>query len=306
MKIGLALGSGSARGWAHIGVIRALEQMGIRPDIIAGSSIGSLVGGVYASGNLDAFEEWVCRLDSKTIISFVDISWNGGGLIEGEKLFSYFHDHMEDREIENLDCSFAAVATDMQTGREVWLDKGLISEAIRASIALPGLFTPARSGDHWYIDGGLVNPVPVSLCRAMGAELVIAVNLNGDIVGRHLQKQHNEQEEPAEEASFLDNEFWNKTVDLFKQAMPNEKVLKNLLTPREKTPGMFEVIANSINIMQDRITRSRMAGDPPDIIIAPHLSHLGLMEFDKADIAIEEGKRSVQRMQQALKDLLIE
>ena len=306
MKIGLALGSGSARGWAHIGVIRALEALDIRPDIIAGSSIGALVGGVYASENLDAFEDWVCRLDSKTIVSFLDISWNGGGLIEGEKLFSHFHEHFKDIEIEDMSRPFAAVATDMQTGREVWLDKGLISDAIRASIALPGLFTPARSGEKWYIDGGIVNPVPVSLCRAMGAELVIAVNLNGDIVGKHLRKKHQEQEEQATETSFFDNEFWGKTVDTLKQALSKESALKELLTPREKNPGMFEVIANSLNIMQDRITRSRMAGDPPDIILNPHLSDLGLMEFDKAELAIKEGKRSVQRMEQALKDLLVE
>lgn len=306
MKIGLALGSGSARGWAHIGVIRALEAMDIRPDIIAGSSIGSLVGGAYASDNLDAFEDWVRRLDSKTIVSFLDISWNGGGLIEGEKLFSHFHEHFKDMDIERMSRPFAAVATDMQTGREVWLDKGLLSEAIRSSIALPGLFTPARSGERWYIDGGIVNPVPVSLCRAMGAELVIAVNLNGDIVGKHLRKTHKEQEEEAVEASFFDNEYWGKTVDAFKQVLSKESVLKDLLTPREKNPGMFEVIANSLNIMQDRITRSRMAGDPPDIILSPHLSDLGLTEFDQADVAIEEGRRSVQRMESALKDLIVE
>jgi NTE family protein len=302
MKIGLALGSGSARGWAHIGVIRALEDLGIRPDIIAGSSIGALVGGIYASNNLDAFEEWVLRLDSKSIISFLDISWNGGGLIEGEKLFDYFRQHLEDQDIESMECQFAAVATDMLTGREIWLDKGLMSEAVRASIALPGLFTPARAGERWYIDGGIVNPVPVSLCRAMGAEFVIAVNLNGDIVGRHVQQKNKPHAESEEEESFFDNEFWDKTVDAFKHAISRDNTLKKLLTPREKNPGMFEVIANSINIMQDRITRSRMAGDPPDIILSPRLSGLGLMEFDQAEKAIREGRRSVDRLEHVLRE----
>lgn len=304
MKIGLALGSGSARGWAHIGVIRELEAMGIRPDVIAGSSIGSLIGGAYASDNLDAFEDWVRRLEIKDIVSFLDPSWNGGGLIEGGKLFEHFSEHFQDMDIESMRCPFAAVATDMQTGREVWLNQGRLSDAIRASIALPGLFTPARSGERWYIDGGIVNPVPISLCRAMGAELVIAVNLNGDIVGKHFRKPKKAGQETEE--SLIENEFWKKTVVAIKQVVSKESVLKDLLTPREKNPGMFDVIANTLNIMQDRITRSRMAGDPPDILLSPQLSKLGLMEFDKAETAIEEGRRSVQRMEQALKDMLVE
>jgi len=304
MKIGLALGSGSARGWAHIGVIRALEEMGIRPDIIAGSSIGSLVGGAYASDNLDAFEDWVRRLEIKSIVSFLDPSWNGGGLIEGEKLFEHFSEHFQDMDIEHMRLHFAAVATDMQTGREVWLNQGRLSDAIRASIALPGLFTPARSGERWYIDGGIVNPVPISLCRAMGAELVIAVNLNGDIVGKHFRKPKKAGQETEE--SLIENEFWKKTVVAIKQVVSKESVLKDLLTPREKNPSMFDVIANTLNIMQDRITRSRMAGDPPDILLSPQLSKLGLMEFDQSELAIEEGRRSVQRMEQALKDLITE
>jgi NTE family protein len=175
---------------------------------------------------------------------------------------------------------------------------------VRASIALPGLFTPARAAERWYIDGGIVNPVPVSLCRAMGAEFVIAVNLNGDIVGRHVHQKKKALTEPAEEESFFDNEFWEKTVDAFKNAISRDATLKKLLTPREKNPGMFEVIANSINIMQDRITRSRMAGDPPDIILSPRLSDLGLMEFDQAEKAIKEGQRSVKRLEQVIRELI--
>lgn len=304
MRIGLALGSGSARGWAHIGVIRALEEMGIKPDVIAGSSVGSLVGGAYASDNLDAFEDWVRRLEIKHIVSFLDPSWNGGGLIEGEKLFAHFAEHFQDMKIEQMRLPFAAVTTDMLTGREIWLKDGKLSDAIRASIALPGLFTPARSGDRWFIDGGIVNPVPISLCRALGAEFVIAANLNGDIVGKHFREKKEEKQGPEE--ALFDNDFWNKTVDAIKQAMSKETMLRELLTPREKSPAMFDVIANTLNIMQDHITRSRMAGDPPDIILSPHLSEFGLMEFDRADVAIEEGRRSVQRAEQALKELLPE
>ena len=170
MKIGIALGSGSARGWAHIGVLKQLADMGIKPDIVAGSSIGSLVGAAYASNNLDSFENWVKGLDSKGIIQMLDITWGKGGLIEGKKLFDHFSRNMEHDDIKSLSVQYAAVATDMSTGREVWFQEGPISEAVRASIALPGLFTPAQKDQQWFLDGGIVNPVPVSLCRAMGAD----------------------------------------------------------------------------------------------------------------------------------------
>jgi len=301
MKIGIALGSGSARGWAHIGIIRALADMGIEPDIVAGSSIGALVGAAYASGNLDRLEEWVRELDSSGIMSFLDISWTGAGLIEGDKLFAHFQSTVQSLNIEDLPKRFAAVATELSTGREIWFQEGNLVKAVRASIALPGLFTPALQDDHFYIDGGLVNPVPVSLCRAMGAELVIAVNLNGDIVGKHLRKsgQTGSRESNPEESLFK-SDFWNQTLARLGQSLNRNGSLASMFKPRRKSPGMFEVIASSLNIMQDRITRSRMAGEPPDIILSPRLSHLGLMDFDKADTAIKEGRKSVEFSREAL------
>ncbi|HEX7970768.1 MAG TPA: patatin-like phospholipase family protein, partial [Thiobacillus sp.] len=185
-RIGLALGGGAARGWAHIGVIRALADAGIEPDIVCGTSIGALVGAAYVGGELDRLEAWVRSLSVQTVVSFLDFSL-GGGLIKGDRLIAFFRSHFVDRDIRDLARPFGAVATDLQRGREVWLREGTVTDAVRASIALPGLFTPARRDGVWLVDGGLVNPVPVSLCRAMGADLVIAVDLNADLLGRHLK-----------------------------------------------------------------------------------------------------------------------
>ena len=295
-RIGLALGSGSARGWAHIGVIRALEERGIKPDLVAGCSIGALVGAAYCGGQLDTLEKWVRKLSFWDVVRLMDVRMSGG-LIEGENLMTSFADKLSDKDIEDLTISYAAVATDLANGREVWLQTGPLRTAVRSSIALPGLFTPVQIDGRWLVDGGLTNPVPVSLCRAMGADLIIAVNLNSDIVGRHL-KTHVQKEPVAE------NER-----DLFSQLLKklNNEVLESRLAAWGKKkksslpiPGLFEVMASSINIMQDRITKSRMAGDPPDVLISPSLAQLGLLEFDRASEAIDEGYESVQRMESAL------
>jgi NTE family protein len=300
MKIGIALGSGSARGWAHIGILRALEEIGIKPDIVAGSSIGSLVGGAYAAGKLEEFEQWILQLDSGSIASFMDISWTGGGLIEGEKLIAFFEEKYQQRNIEDLPVSYGAVTTDLATGREVWLQKGDLGDAVRASIALPGLFTPAFKDDRWYIDGGIVNPVPISLCKAMGADVVIAVNLNGDIVGKHLRKEEKAPQKREEPDSLFKSELWDQAIAKISEKLSANETLADMFKPHKKELGMFEVISSSINIMQDRITRSRMAGDPPDVILSPRLAHFGMMDFDKADIAIQEGRKSVELNKEAL------
>lgn len=297
-KIGIALGSGSARGWAHIGVIKGLAELGIEPEIVAGTSIGALVGAAYANGQLDLLEQWALSLNWKDIVSYLDLSVLRGGVIEGEKLLELFSKHVNHSDIENMPKKFAAVATDLDTGREVWLQTGSVLHAVRASIALPGLFSPFKYSDRWLVDGGLVDPVPVSLCRAMGADIVIAVNLNGDIVGKHSQNRraHNESQQSS---------YWDKIYGQLKVRLESGKygMLSQLLGENQKTPGLFEVLAGSINIMQDRITRSRMAGDPPEITLSPRLSQLGLMEFDQAAVAIKQGQLCVQRMQSSLETL---
>ena len=297
-RIGLALGSGSARGWAHIGIIRELEAMGIKADVISGCSIGALVGGAYASGHFDALQTWVEKLTWKDIVSFLDMSVMRGGAIRGEKLLDFARQHMQENNIEDLPMPFAAVATDLEHGREVWLKEGSLLEAVRASISLPGLFTPVKRGDRWLVDGGLVDPVPVSLCRAMGADIVIAVNLNADLVGQRDKKK------PAVKAS--KNTLWDRVPEAWKSELSQRKhvLMQQLLGEQAEAPSMFEVMYGSLNIMQDRITRSRLAGDPADIILEPRLAHIGLMDYDKSEDAIAEGRRSVQRLESQLQALI--
>lgn len=303
-RIGLVLGSGSARGWAHIGVIRALADAGIEPDIVCGSSIGALVGAAHASGNLGVLEQWVRALTFWDVVRLLDIKMQGG-LIEGVTLMESFRDKIRDVDIEQLNLPFAAVATDLGSGHEVWLQRGPLLPAVRASIALPGLFSPTRIDGRWLVDGGVVNPVPISLCRAMGADFIIAVNLNSDIIGRHLAPKGKRKKETAGAET--------GRRDLFDQLLKQlnsglrERALNAWRRERhdaEAPPGLFEVLASSINIMQDRITKSRMAGDPPDILLSPQLAQLGLLEFDRASEAIEEGvacvKRQLPQLQQTL------
>jgi NTE family protein len=299
IKIGIALGSGAARGWAHIGVLNALKDMGVEPDIVAGCSIGAYVGAAYASDQLDVLEEWTKTLTWKGIINLFDLSLSKGGLIQGEKPLHFIRSKSGDPDINTLSRQFAAVATELNTGREVWLREGSLYDNVRASIALPGIISPAKINDKWLIDGGLVNPVPVSLCRAMGADIVIAVNLNGDLLNNNQANNLNISSlTPAKEQS--DETIGNMSIFERISAPIKEEVnkKKELFTSKffsqnEQSPGLIDVMASAINIMQDRITRSRLAGDLPDIIISPKFPQLGLLEFDKADIAITEGRNSV-------------
>lgn len=293
-RIGLALGSGAARGWAHVGVIRALEQAGIRPDLVCGTSIGALVGAAYAAGELERFEHWLLGLGIADVLSFMDLHLNGG-VIKGERLMAFFRRNFVDRPIEELSMPFAAVATALHTGAEVWLREGSTVDAVRASIALPALFTPVVREGRMLVDGGLVNPVPVSLARAMGADVVIAVDLSSDILGRHLDEER-EPEAPAGETS----EWLRKLQENLSALMPARE------DGAPRAPSMLDVMASSINIMQVRISRSRMAGDPPDLIVTPRLSHLGLLDFHRTSEAIEEGKHAVEAALPSLRALFEE
>ncbi|MCG8391894.1 MAG: patatin-like phospholipase RssA [Pseudomonadales bacterium] len=278
--VGLALGSGSARGWAHIGVIQALEEMGVQPQVVAGTSIGAIVGSAYVTGVLNEFGEWVKSLTVKDVFGLMDFSLSGG-MVKGEKLFNFFREHHEDPDMESLEKKLVTVATDMKSGREIWITRGKVLDAARASCALPGLFSPVKVQGRWMLDGGLVNPVPVSAARAMGADVVIAVNLNAQLVGAHLSRDTRSQvegESPTEE----ERSIWQKMMDYFSSEDGTD-------------PGFFDVVASSINIMQDRITRSRMAGDPPEVTLIPLLEDFALMDFHRAKEAIEEGRSLVKR-----------
>lgn len=288
-RIGIALGSGSARGWVHIGILRGLEAAGIVPDIVCGTSIGALVGAAYASQRLDALQEWILDINWWEILRLMKP--RPTALVEGERLMKAFSERVEDVPIESLPKIFGAVATDLLSGREIWFQKGSLMEAVRASIALPGLFSPVYQNGRWLVDGGLVDPVPVSLCRALGAELVIAVNLNNDIVGKHLRKRE-QRPEPGDWLGQLGSRLQKAIWD--RQRRQGE----------EGMPGLFDVIAGSMNIMQDRITRSRLAGEPPDVVLAPRLAQLALMDFDRAEEAIAIGMEYVKLNLPLLKDAL--
>jgi NTE family protein len=288
LRVGLALGGGSARGWAHIGVIRALEQAGIRPDLVCGTSIGALVGAAYATGELARFEQWVLGLGFKDVVAFMDLSLSSG-LLKGERLMDFFRRHFVDRPIEQLAMPFAAVATSLHTGAEVWLRDGSTVDAVRASIALPGLFAPVRREGAVLVDGGLVNPVPVSLARAMGADVVIAVDLGSDMLGRHLRADPSVDAQAGEVGEWL-RKLQNNLGALIPAHSPDEPAM----------PSMLDVLTTSLNIMQVRISRSRMAGEPPDLVVGPRLAHLGLLDFHRAKAAIEEGKRAVDRVAHSL------
>jgi len=300
-KIGIALGSGAARGWSHIGILNTLAEMNVKPDVIAGTSIGALVGAAYANNQQQQLEAWVRSLTWKEIVSFLDLSIVPGGLIQGDKLMEFARSYAPEANIEELPILFGAVATELATGREVWIREGKLLDAVRASISLPGLFKPAKRGGQWLVDGGLVDPVPISLCRAMGAEIVIAVNLNANIVGKHSRDRISKLEnEVAAKA-----ELWDRISDSFKRKL-NEgrrELLIQVLGENHDSPGAYEVLATSLNIMQDRITRSRLAGEPPDLLLEPKLSHIGLMDFDKADEAIAEGRACVEKATNQLQTL---
>lgn len=300
--IGLALGSGSARGWSHIGVIRALAEAEIKPDIVAGTSVGALVGAFWVSEHLDAFESWITRLNRIDFLRYLDFGLlSRGGFVHGKRLMDFFHEYIGGLKIEDLPRPFAAVAADLTTGREVWFEHGSLLDAVRASFALPGIFTPVKLGGQWLVDGGLVNPVPVSICRAMGARVVIAVNLNEDIVGRRrLGRKRSGLYAAVGEGS--GRKLRNRVSNVLKERASS--LIPQLLDPTVETPGLLNVLASSINIMQDRITRSRMAGDPPDVMLKPRLAHLGLLEFDRAAEAIEEGRACVKRMLPTLRSVL--
>jgi NTE family protein len=277
--IGLALGSGSARGWAHIGIIQGLEEIGVRPKVVAGTSIGALVGAVYVSGQLEEFSRWVQALSARDVFKLMDLSFSGG-MVKGERLFGFFEANHRNPDIESLEQRFASVATEMKTGREIWITKGPILPAARASCALPGIFPPVKYRESWMLDGGLVNPVPVSPCRALGADVVIAVNLNAQLVGAHLPKS-TAQDVEHEVTAKSERTLWHKAVEYLSRG-------------EGENPSFFDVVASSVNIMQDRVTRSRMAGDPPEITLIPMLEDYALMDFHRAKQAIDEGRRLVE------------
>jgi NTE family protein len=281
-RIGLALGSGSSRGWAHIGAIRALEERGVRPDVVCGTSIGALVGGAYAAGELDGLEKWVTSLAWTTVVRLMDLTWRPGGLIRGQRLFSLFRDTFKDADIGELPIPFGAVATELASGRELWLRQGKVLDAVRASCAMPGLFTPVIRAGTVVVDGGLVNPVPVSMCRALGADLVIAIDLSWGKLGPYRDRARrgvpSSNMPPAQE-----------------EAKPAD--------PR--VPSIFEVFMTSLDIVEQRVARSRLSGDPADVLVTPLLPHFATTDYHRAKEAIAEGRAAVERMGPLIEQVIL-
>lgn len=279
-RIALALGGGAARGWAHIGVLRALDEEQIEVSMIAGTSIGALVGGCYLAGKLDELESFARSLTMRRLASLLDFTIRGSGLFGGMRLTRRMQEHLEHLSIEDLDRTFVAVATEVNSGHEVWIAAGSLITALRASYALPGIFEPIKCNGRTLVDGALVNPVPVSVCRAYEEPLVVAVNLNYDLYGRSAVIKHT--------ASIQD-------LDRGRQENGAARL------------GLTGVMVQSFNIIQDRIARARLAGDPPDLALHPRLSDIGLSEFHRAGEAIERGYAEakarileIRRMQEAV------
>jgi len=286
--IGLALGGGGARGFAHIGVLRTLLAHGIEPDIIVGTSIGAVVGGCHAAGRLDVIEDWGRGLTKRGLLSYLDISLTGGGLIGGSKLAARLEEKFGNTLIEALPIRFATISTEVGTGHEIWLTRGRLVDAMRASYALPGIFPPVSLDGRWLVDGALVNPVPVSATRVFGARLVIAVNLSTDILGRSMIMA-GEGAEPAPPADPAPERGG------FRSMFGAERALKRQFAGGGRRPGIPSVMIDAFNIMQDRIARARLAGDPPDVMINPRVGHIGWFDFHRAQEAIEVGARAAER-----------
>jgi NTE family protein len=286
-SIGLALGGGSARGFAHIGVLRTLTKHGIVPDIIAGTSIGAVVGGLYAAGRLDEFEDWARQLTWRRILGYLDFNIAGSGLIGGVRLADNLTRAIAQTRVEDLPIKLTAIATEIGTGHEIWLTRGPLSEALAASYALPGLFPPVRVGGRWLMDGAIVNPVPVSAARAAGARMVISVNLNSYLSSRGTTIQNYGADDDA----------------LAVAAQPAARglrgragrILRGQFAGPPGRPRIPTVMIEAFNIMQDRITRARLAGDPPDVSINPRLGGVGWFDFHRAAESIAIGAEATER-----------
>ena len=300
-RLGLALGSGSARGWAHIGIVHALAERGFVPDVIAGASVGALVGAACAAGRLEALEQWVCTLTQRDVWRLVDTTFRGGGVMTGNRLMDAIAHAVGDAPIESLPIAFGAVAADLYTGEEIWLREGPYMAAVRASSGVPGLFAPTWHAGRWLVDGGVVNPVPVSMCRALGAEVVIAVDLSRSVTNAAKRAQRLAQqaagnghvgngtpahgpEAAASEEGVAILKKWSGLVDGLVESFRS----------RRTEPGLLEVMSSSVNIMQDRITRSRLALDPAELVLRPDLTDFQLMDFHRAREAIDIGRKHVE------------
>lgn len=306
-KVGLALGGGGARGWAHIGVLRALEEADIKIDYLAGTSVGALIGGVYATGALNQLENFANEITVDNLLPLIDVSFPNLGLIEGKQVYSFIMEYLADKNIEDANIPFRCVATNFLLKKEVVFRSGNMVDAIRASISIPGIFVPFKQGDVYLVDGGVVNPVPVSVVEDMGAEIVIAVNLNKEPKTEKAssscesnKSESNTQEEQMDETSQKVQEQQQSESGIVQNLKERYETFKNILDdcedkiddwlPDAKTGlNVFDVIGNSINMMEQQVTQVNMMEYPPDLLIEPDLRDCGIFDFHEAQSTIKKG-----------------
>jgi NTE family protein len=289
--ISLALGSGGARGLAHIGVIHWLEENPrFRIRSIAGSSMGALVGGIYAAGKLDVYEEWVTALTKRDVFRLLDFAYSWSGLFSGDRLMQKLRDMLGEVNIEDLPIAFTAVATDLERRSEVWLSRGPLFDAIRASIAIPTIFTPVRHKGHILVDGGVVNPIPVAPTLRESTDISIAVSLSGrEEVGAH-------GDGADIQTGNLPQSPYQKAITDFIEGVQDRLGMKE----REPSIGMFEVVSNSIEVMQNSIARFRLAAYNPEHLVEIPSNACGLFDFHRAREMIDLG---YERAERVLRDL---
>lgn len=303
VSIGLALGSGSARGWAHIGVIEALEENNIPIDYIAGTSIGAFVGAVYAAGDINSLKEFALRMDWKMVLSYFDVVFPKSGFLDGKKVHDLFSMHTNAQTFADFRIPVRMLATDLNSGQQVILDSGNIIESIRASVSVPGVFTPVRRGNQMLVDGGLVNPVPVDVARSMGAAVVIAVDLNTGLVRRKADSEPRRIKSTTSESAFdeLQNSKNEMIAKLARSYVGAEKMIRDKIGSwfdrDDSKPNILEVMGSSLGIMEEQIARINLALNPPDVLIQPRLGDLKMFDFDQAERSIAEGyQRTIEQM----------
>lgn len=304
LKIGLAIGAGSARGWAHIGVLRELHAAGIDAEVVAGTSIGAVVGGCYAAGKIADIEEFALGMTKRRMFSLMDFSFSGAGLISGLRLKERLEAALGDTRIETLPTRFAAVATEMGSGHELWLSKGLLVEAIRASYALPGIFEPLRINGRWLFDGALVNPIPVTVCRVLGADFVIALNVNADLRRAAVSEEAIAEKALGDYQAEAARTRHQTTGFLPLLRDPMSLFRRQFARGDNGAPGIATAMVDAFNITQDRIARSRLAGDPPDVSITPRLTGIGFFDFHRAKDMIALGREATRKALPEIRELL--
>ncbi|AIX51299.1 MULTISPECIES: patatin-like phospholipase RssA [Pantoea] len=293
VKIGLALGSGAAKGWAHIGVINALERAGIEIDVVAGCSVGALVGAAYTNGHLAKMEKWVSAFRYWDVIRLMDLSWQRGGLLRGDRVFSHIRQLIPHDQIDGGLKPFGVVATNLSTGRELWLTEGDLHQAVRASCSMPGLLPPVGYNGYWLVDGAVVNPVPISLTRALGADIVIAVDLQHDA---HLMQQDLLSVTPENGDDAAEALSWGKKL--------RQRLMGFSRQRAAQSPGAMEIMSTSIQVLENRLKRNRMAGDPPDVLIQPFCPQISTLDFHRAEEAMAAGKAAVEKKMDELLPLV--